>query len=66
MKIKREINGIELSFEVTDEEMIQTILSKSKLLRIEFFRKLVNTEIGEIFPFNLIHSSTKFNKSKNN
>ena len=39
---------------LTDDKIIKSILSRTRKERVEFFRKLVATEIGDIFPYNLI------------
>jgi hypothetical protein len=54
MKIKRKFEDVEITFEVTDEEIIDVISKKNLDERVVFFRKLFQTDIGNVFPFNLI------------
>jgi hypothetical protein len=53
MKIKRKYEDVEISFNITDDEIINSIVDKSLDERAVFFRKLFETDIKNSFPFNL-------------
>lgn len=53
MKIKRKYEDVELSFNITDDEIINAIVQKSLDERAVFFRKLFETDVKNTFPFNL-------------
>ena len=56
MKIKRNINGIQMEFDITDEEVVQWVSSKTMDERIVFFRKLAQLDIKSFDIFNLLTS----------
>lgn len=56
MQIKRNINGIEMSIELTDEEVVQFIAEKPMDERIVFFRKLVQLDLESFDIFNILKS----------
>ena len=56
MQIKRNINGIEMSIELTDEEVVQFIAKKPMDERIVFFRKLAQLDLKSFDVFNLLKS----------
>lgn len=45
MHIKRNINGIQMEFDITDEEVVQWVASKTMDERIVFFRKLAQLDL---------------------
>lgn len=62
MQIKRDINGIQMSFDITDEEVVQWVASKTIDERIVFFRKLAQLDIKSFDIFmniNLFKSDKK-------
>lgn len=59
MQIKRDINGIQMSFDITDEEVVQWVASKTIDERIVFFRKLAQLDIKSFDIFNLLKSDKK-------
>lgn len=55
MKLKKNIKtDIEMTFDVTDEEIVNLISEKTLDEKIVFFRKLLQTDIGKTFPFSLL------------
>ncbi len=54
MQIKRTFNGIEMSIELTDEEVVQFIAGKPMDERIVFFRKLTQLDLKSFDIFNLL------------
>jgi len=56
MQIKRNINGIEMSIELTDEEVVQFIAEKPMDERIVFFRKLAQLDLKSFDIFNILKS----------
>ena len=56
MQIKRNINGIEMSIKLTDEEVVQFIAEKPMDERIVFFRKLAQLDLKSFDIFNLLKS----------
>ena len=56
MQIKRNINGIEMSIELTDEEVVQFIAKKPMDERMVFFRKLAQLDLKSFDVFNLLKS----------
>ena len=54
MQIKRNINGIEMSIKLTDEEVVQFIAEKPMDERIVFFRKLAQLDLKSFDIFNLL------------
>ncbi len=56
MQIKRNINGIEMSIELTDEEVVQFIAEKPMDERMVFFRKLAQLDLKSFDIFNLLKS----------
>ena len=56
MQIKRNINGIEMSIELTDEEVVQFIAEKPLDERIVFFRKLTQLDLKSFDIFNILKS----------
>lgn len=63
MKINREINGIQMSFDLTEDEVIQWVASKSLDERVVFFRKLAKLDqqryLKNFNPLNLLKSKNK-------
>jgi hypothetical protein len=59
MKIHRDINGIQMSFDITDKEVVQWVASKTMDERIVFFRKLAQLDIKSFDIFNLLKSDKK-------
>ena len=59
MKIKRNINGIQMEFDITDEEVVQWVASKTMDERVVFFRKLAQLDIKSFDIFNLLKSNNK-------
>ncbi len=49
MQVKRNINGIQLSFDITDEEIIQWVASKPIDERIVLLRKLAELDFKSFF-----------------
>ena len=45
MQIKRDINGIQMSFDITDEEVVQWVASKTMDERVVLFRKLAKSDL---------------------
>lgn len=45
MQIKRDINGIQMSFDITDEEVVQWVASKPIDERVVFFKKLAKSDL---------------------
>jgi len=45
MEIERNINGIQLKFEVTDDEIIQSFTKRPIDERVVFFRKLAKADL---------------------
>ena len=56
MQIKRNINGIEMSIKLTDEEVVQFIAEKPMDERMVFFRKLAQLDLKSFDIFNLLKS----------
>ena len=56
MQIKRDINGIQMSFDITDEEVVQFIAEKPMDERMVFFRKLAQLDLKSFDIFNLLKS----------
>ena len=56
MQIKRNINGIEMSIKLTDEEVVQFIAEKPMDERIVFFRKLAQLDLKSFDIFNILKS----------
>lgn len=56
MQIKRNINGIQMEFDITDEEVVQWVASKTMDERIVFFRKLAQLDLKSFDIFNLLTS----------
>jgi hypothetical protein len=56
MQIKRNVNGIEMSIELTDEEVVQFIAEKPMDERIVFFRKLAQLDLKSFDIFNILKS----------
>jgi len=56
MQIKRTFNGIEMSIELTDEEVVQFIAGKPMDERIVFFRKLAQLDLKSFDIFNILKS----------
>ena len=56
MEIKRKYEDIEITFKLTDDELVDAISKKSPDERLVFFRKLFQTDLGKVFPFNLLKS----------
>lgn len=56
MPIKRTFNGIELTIELTDEEVVQFIAEKPMDERIVFFRKLAQSDLKSFDIFNVLKS----------
>jgi hypothetical protein len=58
MKVTRKFEDVELSFILTDEELVNAIASKKLDERLVFFRKLMDTDVRETLlgnpMFNLI------------
>jgi hypothetical protein len=58
MKVIRKFEDVELSFILTDEELITAIASKKVDERVVFFRKLMDTDVKDFLisnpMFNLI------------
>jgi hypothetical protein len=58
MKVTRKFEDVELSFILTDEELVNAIASKKLDERLVFFRKLMDTDVKETLlgnpMFNLI------------
>jgi len=54
MEIKRKFEDVEITFNLTDDEVIDLIATKSLDERVVFFRKLFETDIANTFPFNLM------------
>ena len=54
MQIKRDINGIQMSFDITDEEVVQWVASKTMDERVVFFRKLAQLDLKSFDIFNLL------------
>jgi hypothetical protein len=63
MKVNREINGIQMSFDLTEDEIIQWVASKSLDERVVFFRKLAKLDqqryLKNFNPLNLLKSKNK-------
>ena len=45
MQIKRDINGIQMSFDITDEEVVQWVSAKPIDERVVFFKKLAKSDL---------------------
>jgi hypothetical protein len=45
MKIQRDINGVEVKFDLTDDEIVQYISAKPIDERVVFFRKLAKSDL---------------------
>jgi hypothetical protein len=56
MKIKRNINGIQMEFDITDEEVVQFIAEKPIDERVVFFRKLAQLDLKSFDIFNILKS----------
>jgi hypothetical protein len=56
MQIKRNINGIEMSIKLTDEEVVQFIAEKPIDERVVFFRKLAQLDLKSFDIFNILKS----------
>tara|TARA_R110000744_G_scaffold108662_1_gene205701 strand:- start:3433 stop:3612 length:180 start_codon:yes stop_codon:yes gene_type:complete len=56
MQIKRNINGIEMSIKLTDEEVVQFIAEKPMDERMVFFRKLAQLDLKSFDIFNILKS----------
>lgn len=54
MEIKRKYEDVEITFKLTDEEIIDAISKKSIDERTVFFRKLFQTDLKNIFTFKFI------------
>lgn len=54
MVIVRKFEDVEIKVTVTDDELINLIASKGIDERVVFLRKLFETDMGKIFPFNLL------------
>lgn len=59
MQIKRDINGIQMSFDITDEEVVQWVASKTMDERMVFFRKLAQLDLKSFDIFNLLKTDKK-------
>lgn len=59
MKIKRNINGIQMEFDITDEEVVQWVASKTMDERVVFFRKLAQLDLKSFDIFNLLKTDKK-------
>lgn len=59
MKIKRNINGIQMEFDITDEEVVQWVASKTMDERIVFFRKLAQLDLKSFDIFNFLKTDKK-------
>jgi hypothetical protein len=66
MEIKRKFEDVELTFRLSDEELINAIASKKLDERIVFFRKLMDTDLRDTLlgnpMFNLVFN--KLSKHK--
>ena len=54
MEIKRKYEDVEITFKLTDEEIIDAISKKSIDERTVFFRKLFQTDLKNILTFDFI------------
>jgi hypothetical protein len=45
MKIHRDINGIRVSFDLTDDEIVEWVSAKSIDERVVFFKKLAKSDL---------------------
>ena len=45
MKIHRNINGIQVSFDLTDDEIVEWVSAKSIDERVVFFKKLAKSDL---------------------
>jgi hypothetical protein len=59
MQIKRDINGIQMSFDITDEEVVQFIAEKPMDERVVFFRKLAQLDLKSFDIFNFLKTDKK-------
>ena len=59
MQIKRDINGIQMSFDITDEEVVQWVASKTMDERVVFFRKLAQLDLKSFDIFNFLKTDKK-------
>jgi hypothetical protein len=54
MKIKRKYEDVEITFNITDDEIIELISNKSVDERIVFFRKLFQTDVKNILTLKFL------------
>jgi len=63
MKITRKFEDVELTFSLTDDELVKAIASKKADERVVFFRKLMDTDVKDFLlgnpMFNLIFNKLK-------
>ena len=53
MEIVRKYEDVEIRFKITDDEIVQAISKMKPDERLVFLRKLFQTDIGKMFPFNI-------------
>lgn len=63
MKVTRNFEDVELTFSLTDDELVKAIASKKADERVVFFRKLMDTDVKDFLignpMFNLIFNKLK-------
>ena len=59
MKIHRDINGIRVSFDLTDDEIVEWVSAKSIDERVVFFRKLAQLDLKSFDIFNFLKTDKK-------
>lgn len=63
MKVTRKFEDVELTFSLTDDELVKAIASKKADERVVFFRKLMDTDVKDFLignpMFNLIFNKLK-------
>ena len=59
MKIHRDINCILVSFDLTDDEIVEWVSAKSIDERVVFFRKLAQLDLKSFDIFNFLKTDKK-------
>lgn len=59
MEIKQKFGKTEVTFKLTDEEIIEGIVDKSMDERIVFFRKLFETDVKNVLTLKFIRQFLK-------
>ena len=54
MIVKRKFEDVEITFKLTDDEIVEAIAKKTIDERTTFFRKLLQTDIKNTFTFKFI------------